>query len=219
MGIYVFDYKRLEQLLTENPNWVDFGREIIPAAIKDYNAQAYLFDDYWEDIGTISAFHTANLDMTSLLPQFNFFDTEAPIYTRPRYLPPSKVHNCEIIDSLIGDGCIINRARLTRSVVGLRSRIEPGAYVEDTYVMGADYYQAIEELRLDATANRPLIGIGRDTVIRRAIIDKNVRIGSGVRLVNEAGIQHLDKQEEGYYIRDGIIIVPKNATVRDGTVV
>ena len=219
MGIYVFDYKRLEQLLTENPKWVDFGREIIPAAIKDYNAQAYLFDDYWEDIGTISAFHTANLDMTSLLPQFNFFDTEAPIYTRPRYLPPSKVHNCEIIDSLIGDGCIINRARLTRSVVGLRSRIEPGAYVEDTYVMGADYYQAIEELRLDATANRPLIGIGRDTVIRRAIIDKNVRIGSGVRLVNEAGIQHLDKQEEGYYIRDGIIIVPKNATVRDGTVV
>lgn len=219
MGIYVFDYKRLEQLLTENPNWVDFGREIIPAAIKDYNAHAYLFDDYWEDIGTISAFHAANLDMTSLLPQFNFFDTEAPIYTRPRYLPPSKVHNCEIIDSLIGDGCIINRARLTRSVVGLRSRIEPGAYVEDTYVMGADYYQAIEELRLDATANRPLIGIGRDTVIRRAIIDKNVRIGSGVRLVNEAGIQHLDKQEEGYYIRDGIIIVPKNATVRDGTVV
>jgi glucose-1-phosphate adenylyltransferase len=219
MGIYVFDYKRLEQLLTENPNWVDFGREIIPAAIKDYNVQAYLFDDYWEDIGTISAFHAANLDMTSLLPQFNFFDTEAPIYTRPRYLPPSKVHNCEIIDSLIGDGCIINRARLTRSVVGLRSRIEPGAYVEDTYVMGADYYQAIEELRLDATANRPLIGIGRDTVIRRAIIDKNVRIGSGVRLVNEAGIQHLDKQEEGYYIRDGIIIVPKNATVRDGTVV
>jgi glucose-1-phosphate adenylyltransferase len=219
MGIYVFDYKRLEQLLTENPKWVDFGREIIPAAIKDYNVQAYLFDDYWEDIGTISAFHAANLDMTSLLPQFNFFDTEAPIYTRPRYLPPSKVHNCEIIDSLIGDGCIINRARLTRSVVGLRSRIEPGAYVEDTYVMGADYYQAIEELRLDATANRPLIGIGRDTVIRRAIIDKNVRIGSGVRLVNEAGIQHLDKQEEGYYIRDGIIIVPKNATVRDGTVV
>jgi len=219
MGIYVFDYKRLEQLLTENPNWVDFGREIIPAAIKDYNVQAYLFDDYWEDIGTISAFHAANLDMTSLLPQFNFFDTEAPIYTRPRYLPPSKVHNCEIIDSLIGDGCIINRARLTRSVVGLRSRIEPGAYVEDTYLMGADYYQAIDELRLDAAANRPLIGIGRDTVIRRAIIDKNVRIGSGVRLVNEAGIQHLDKQEEGYYIRDGIIIVPKNATVRDGTVV
>ncbi|MGI9105628.1 MAG: glucose-1-phosphate adenylyltransferase [Pyrinomonadaceae bacterium] len=219
MGIYVFDYKRLTQLLTENPEWVDFGREIIPAAIKDYNVQAYLFDDYWEDIGSISAFHAANLDMTSLLPKFNFFDTEAPIYTRPRYLPSSKVHHCEIIDSLIGDGCIINRARLTRSVVGLRSRIEPGAYIEDTYLMGADYYQAIEELRLDAAANRPLIGIGRDTVIRRAIIDKNARIGAGVRLVNESGIQHLDNTDAGYYIREGIIIVPKNATVTDGTVV
>ncbi|HEX8459246.1 MAG TPA: glucose-1-phosphate adenylyltransferase [Pyrinomonadaceae bacterium] len=219
MGIYVFNYERLRKILADNPEWVDFGREVIPAAIKDYNVQSYLFDDYWEDIGTISAFHSANLDMTSLLPQFNFFDTEAPIYTRPRYLPPSKVHNCEIVDSIIGDGSIINRARLVRSVVGLRARIEPGARIEDTYLMGADYYQSIEELRADAAAGLPLIGIGRDTVIRHAIIDKNARIGANVRLTNEGGIQNFDNEAAGYYIRDGIILVPKNATVVDGTVV
>jgi len=219
MGIYVFNYTRLRELLAQDKTWVDFGREVIPAAIKDYNVQAYLFDDYWEDIGTIAAFHSANLDMTSLLPKFNFFDTEAPIYTRPRYLPPSKVHHCEIVDSIIGDGSIINRARLARSVVGLRARIEPGAHIEDTYLMGADYYQSFEELREDAAAGLPLIGIGRDTVIQRAIIDKNARIGSNVRLTNDGGIKNFDNEEAGYFIRDGIIIVPKNATVKDGTVV
>ena len=219
MGIYVFNYTRLRELLAQDKTWVDFGREVIPAAIKDYNVQAYLFDDYWEDIGTIAAFHSANLDMTSLLPKFNFFDTEAPIYTRPRYLPPSKVHHCEIVDSIIGDGSIINRARLARSVVGLRARIEPGAHIEDTYLMGADYYQSFEELRADAAAGLPLIGIGRDTVIQRAIIDKNARIGSNVRLTNDGGIKNFDNEEAGYFIRDGIIIVPKNATVKDGTVV
>jgi len=219
MGIYVFNFERVRALLEENPDWVDFGREVIPAAIKDYNVQAYLFDDYWEDIGTISAFHAANLDMTSLLPKFNFFDTESPIYTRPRYLPPSKVHNSEIGDSIIGDGCIINRARLARSVIGLRARIEPGAHIEDTYVMGADYYQSIEDLRADAAAGLPLIGIGRDTVIRRAIIDKNARIGAGVRLTNDAQITNFDNEAAGYHIRDGIIIIPKNATVKDGTIV
>ena len=219
MGIYVFNFERVRALLEENPGWVDFGREVIPAAIKDYNVQAYLFDDYWEDIGTISAFHAANLDMTSLLPKFNFFDTESPIYTRPRYLPPSKVHNSQIGDTIIGDGCIINRARLARSVIGLRARIEPGAHIEDTYVMGADYYQSIEDLRADAAAGLPLIGIGRDTVIRRAIIDKNARIGAGVRLTNDAQITNFDNEAAGYHIRDGIIIIPKNATVKDGTIV
>ncbi len=219
MGIYVFNYERIQELLAANPEWLDFGREIIPAAIKDYNVQAYLFDDYWEDIGTISAFHAANLDMTSLLPKFNFFDTEAPIYTRPRYLPPSKVHHCQISDSIIGDGSIIHRARLARSIIGLRSRIEPGAQIDDTYMMGADYYQSLEELRADAAAGLPLIGVGRDTVIRRAIIDKNARIGANARLVNESGEKNLDNEAEGYYIRDGIIIVPKNATVKDGTVI
>ena len=219
MGIYVFNYGWLEELLARDPNWVDFGREVIPAAIRCCNVQAYMFDDYWEDIGTISAFHAANLDLTALVPRFNFFDTEAPIYTRARYLPPSKVHYSEINDSIISEGCIIDRARINRSVVGLRSRIEPGAQIDQTVVMGADYYQSIEEMRADAEAGTPHVGVGQGTIIRRAIIDKNTRVGAGVRLVNERGVQNEDNPDAGYYIRDGIIIVPKNATVRDGTAV
>ncbi len=219
MGIYVFDYRRLEELLAQDKTWTDFGREVIPAAIKSCNVQSYLFDDYWEDIGTIAAFHAANLDMCALVPRFNIFDAEAPIYTRARYLPPSKVHHSEVNDTIISDGCIINRARLQRSVIGLRSRIEPGAYLEDTVLMGADFYQLIEEMNEDMAAGTPRVGIGHDTVIRRAIIDKNARIGAGVRLLNEAGIACADNPDAGYYIRDHIILVPKNATVRDGTVV
>src|SRR5919199_1927851 len=176
MGIYVFKYDRVEEILKKNPAWVDFGREVIPAAIQDYNVQAYLFDDYWEDIGTISAFHAANLDLTTAVPRFNLFDTEAPIYSRPRYLPPSKIHSSEIADSIVSEGCIIRRARIQRSIVGLRSRIEPGAHLEETYLMGADYYQSIEEMRADAAAGRPRIGVGENTIIRRAIVDKNARI-------------------------------------------
>ncbi|MDQ3586543.1 MAG: glucose-1-phosphate adenylyltransferase [Acidobacteriota bacterium] len=219
MGIYVFNYQKLEELLAQNPKWVDFGRELIPAAIETYKVQSFFFDDYWEDIGTISAFHAANIDMTAILPKFNLFDTEAPIYTRARYLPPSKVHNSDIVDSIISEGCIINRAKVVRSVIGLRSRIEPGAYLEDTILMGADYYQTLEEIRGDRSDGRPLVGIGEGTVVRRAIIDKNACIGAGVRLVNEGGIENLDNEEAGYFIRERIIIVPKNAMVKDGTIV
>ena len=219
MGIYVFKYSRLEELLAQNVAWMDFGREVIPAAIESGNVQSYLFDGYWEDIGTISAFYTANLDMTALLPKFNFFDTEAPIYTRARYLPPSKMHNCEVRDSIISEGCIINRAQIVRSVVGLRSRVEQNVTIEDTYMMGSDYYQTIEEISADAAQGVPRIGVGEGSVIRRAIIDKNARIGAGVRLVNEAGVEESDAPDGSYFIRDRIIIVPKNATIADGTVV
>jgi glucose-1-phosphate adenylyltransferase len=219
MGIYVFNYRRLEELLAQNKTWLDFGREVIPAAIKNYHVQAYLFDDYWADIGTISAFHTANLDLTAPVPRFNLFDAVAPIYSRARYLPPSKIHHSEIIDSIISEGCIINRTRLQRSVVGLRARIESGTFIEDTCLMGADFYQTVEEMRADALANVPRIGVGAGTVIRRAIIDKNARIGANCRLVNESNVENADNEEAGYYIRDRIVIVPKNATVKDGTVV
>ena len=218
MGIYVFNYSRLEEMLAQNKTWVDFGREVIPAAIGRFNVQAYLFDGYWEDIGTISAFHAANLDMCSPLPQFNFFDAEAPIYTRTRYLPPSKVHNCEIHHSLISEGCIINQAKIKRSIIGLRCRIEQGAQIEDTYIMGSDYYQSVEEMRQDIQQGVPRIGIGEGAVIRNAIIDKNTRIGARVRLVNEAGVEHADAPDGSYQIRDRIILVPKNAIVKDGTV-
>ncbi|MGH9940970.1 MAG: glucose-1-phosphate adenylyltransferase [Pyrinomonadaceae bacterium] len=219
MGIYVFNYERLGELLAAHPEAVDFGREFIPAAIENYNVQAYLFDDYWEDIGTISAFHWANIDMTAVLPKFNLFDTEAPIYTRARYLPPSKVHQSDLTDVIVSEGCIITRARIQRSIIGLRSRVEPGAFMEEAVLMGSDYYQSIEEMREDRETGRPRIGIGEGAVVRRAIIDKNARIGAGVRLVNERGVENLDNEAEGYYIRDRIILVPKNATVKDGTVV
>jgi len=219
MGIYVFKYDRLEQLLFADPNAVDFGREIIPSAIKTGNVQAYLFDGYWEDIGTISAFYRANLDLTSKIPKFNLFDAEAPVFTRARYLPPSKIEESQILDSILSDGCIVNGATITNSVIGLRSRIAKGVRIDASFVMGADAYQSLEEMRADIVAGKPRVGIGEGTIINRAIIDKNARIGSGVRLLNEARVVDADAADGSYYMRDGIIIVPKNAVIKDGTIV
>ncbi len=219
MGIYVFKYDRLQQLLADDPSSVDFGREIIPNAIKTGNVQAYLFDGYWEDIGTISAFYRANLDLTSKIPKFNLFDAEAPVFTRARYLPPSKIEDSQIQDSILSDGCIVTGAAVTNSVIGLRSRIFKGVRIDSSFLMGADYYQTFEEMRDDLLADKPRVGIGEGTTINRAIIDKNARIGSNVRLLNEARLVDADAPDGSYYIRDGIIIVPKNAVIRDGTIV
>jgi glucose-1-phosphate adenylyltransferase len=219
MGIYVFKYDLLERLLAEDKTGNDFGRNIIPAAIDCCNVQAFLFDGYWEDIGTISAFYEANIDLTSPMPKFNLFNADSPVYTRSRYLPPSKVQNCVVRNSIISEGCIINSASVTRSIVGLRSRIEAGASIEASILMGADYYQTIEDMRSEISAGIPRIGIGENTIIRRAIIDKNTRIGAGVHLVNESGIEHADGDGGNYHIRDRIIIVPKNAIIPDGTVI
>jgi glucose-1-phosphate adenylyltransferase len=219
MGIYVFKYDVLERILAQDTSWVDFGREVIPSMIPQGNVQGFLFDGYWEDIGTINAFYEANMDMTAPIPKFNFFDASAPIFTRARYLPPSKVHDSEISNSFVSEGSIINGAKIFKSVVGLRSRIDPETIIEATIMMGADYYQTIEEMRQDIAAGRPRLGVGRGSVIRRAIIDKNARIGEGVRLVNESGVENADAPDGSYYIRERIIIVPKNATIKDGTVV
>ncbi len=219
MGIYVFKYDVIEQVLAEDTSRMDFGKEIIPASIQRHNVQGYLFNGYWEDIGTIGAFYKANLDMTSAIPPFNLFDAEAPLLTRSRYLPPSKIDNCEIRDSIISDGCIVNGAKINRSIIGLRARIGEGAHLDAAYVMGADYYQTIEDMLGDREARRPRIGVGENTIIRRAIIDKNARIGSNVKLLNEAGVENFDAPDGSYYIRDRIIIVPKNGLIADGTVV
>jgi glucose-1-phosphate adenylyltransferase len=198
---------------------VDFGREIIPSAIKSGNVQAHVFDGYWEDIGTISAFYRANLDLTSKIPKFNLFDAEAPVFTRARYLPPSKIEDSQIRDSILSDGCIITGASITTSIVGLRSRISQKVVIDSSFLMGADYYQTIEEMRADLDSGLPRVGIGEGTMISGAIIDKNARIGSGVKLLNEARVREADGANGSYYIRDGIIIVPKNAVVPSGTVV
>ncbi|CAN5824569.1 MAG: glucose-1-phosphate adenylyltransferase [Pyrinomonadaceae bacterium] len=219
MGIYVFKYDRLEQLLAQDPAWVDFGRDVIPGAIKSGKVQAFVFKGYWGDIGTISAFYRANLDLTSKIPKFNLFDAQAPVYTRARYLPPSKVEQSEIQDSIISEGCIIDGARITNSVVGLRSRISKAVHLDASFMMGADYYQTIEEMHTDMGTGLPRVGVGEGTIIKKAIIDKNARIGSNARLLNDGGVHNADGEGGSYYIRDGIIIVPKNAVVKDGTVI
>ncbi len=219
MGIYVFNYNRMVELLKTDNAWVDFGREIIPAAIEKYNVQAHLFNDYWEDIGTIRAFYEANLDLASPLPKFNFFDAAAPIYTRSRYLPPSKMHDCDIDNSMISEGCILNGVKVRNSIIGLRSRIDKGVDIQDSIVMGSDFFESFAEIRGNIGNDKPHIGIGENTVIRRAILDKNVRIGKNVKLLNQDGAVDREADDRSFYIRDGIIIIPKNAVIADGTVI
>lgn len=219
MGIYVFNYARLVELLKQDTTQVDFGGEIIPDAIGKLNVQAHLFTDYWEDIGTIRAFYNANLDLASPLPKFNFFDTESPIYTRSRYLPPSKVHQCDIDNSMVSEGCILNGVYARRSIIGLRSRIDYGVKLENAIVMGSDTFESFEELKENVTQDIPHIGIGANTTIKNAIIDKNVRIGSNVQLINRHNIETQDGEDDCYYIREGIIIVPKGAIIKDNTVI
>jgi glucose-1-phosphate adenylyltransferase len=219
MGIYVFNYERLVTLLEEDQTWVDFGKEIIPDAIKKYNVQAHLFKDYWEDIGTIRSFYEANLDLASPLPKFNFFNTEAPIYTRTRYLPPSKVHNCNIDNSMVSEGCILSGITARRSIIGLRSRIGAGSQIENSIIMGSDYFETVEEMKMNVSRAIPHIGIGENSIIKKAIIDKNVRIGKNVQLVNSRGIDKEDGPDGCYFIREGIILIPKNAVIADNTVI
>lgn len=219
MGIYVFNYNKMVELLEADHAGVDFGREVIPAAIEQYYVQAFLFKDYWEDIGTIRAFYEANLDLASPLPKFNFFDASAPIYTRSRYLPPSKMHGCDIDNSMVSEGCILNGVKVRNSIVGLRSRIDKGVDIQDSIVMGSDYFESISEIASNMSNNKPHIGIGENTVIRRSIIDKNVRIGKNVQLLNRDEAENHDADDRSFYIRDGIIIIPKNGVIPDGTVI
>ncbi len=217
MGIYVFDYPKLIDLLKADETAVDFGGEIIPSAIEKYNVQAHLFDGYWEDIGTIRAFYEANLDLASPLPHFNFFDAASPIYTRSRYLPPSKLHGCDIDNSMVCEGCILNGVRVRKSIIGLRSRIDNGTVIEESIVMGSDFFESIREIKGNLDSGTPHLGIGSNCTIRRAILDKNVRIGNNVTLVNKDKIEKFDAADGSFYIREGLIIVPKGATIADGT--
>ena len=198
------------------PGWT-LAVRVIPAAIHKCNVQAHLFDDYWEDIGTIRSFYDANLDLASPLPKFNFFNTEAPIYTRSRHLPPSKLHNCDIDNSMVSEGCILNGMYARNSIIGLRSRIDAGARIENSIIMGSDFFESLDEIRANQAEARPHIGIGPNTVINRAIVDKNVRIGPDVQLVNRARLDTYDSDDGSFYIRDGLVIVPKDAVLPDGT--
>lgn len=220
MGIYIFKRDVLINLLKESPQKTDFGKEIIPDSAKDYNIQAYLFDDYWEDIGTIEAFYHANLALTRQpQPAFSFYDEEAPIYTRARYLPPSKLLDCQIRQSMIGEGCILKNCRIENSVLGVRSRIEAGCVIDDTLIMGSDYYQGFAERQSDCERREVSLGIGSNSTIRRAIVDKNARIGCDVQIINKDNVQEAERESQGFYIRSGIVVVLKNAIIPDGTII
>lgn len=220
MGIYVFNKKILTQLLEQNLEQTDFGKEIIPAAAKDHIVQAYLFNDYWEDIGTIEAFYQANLALTQQpKPSFSFYDEKAPIYTRSRYLPPSKLLNCQITESMIGEGCILKECRINNSVIGIRARIEADCTIEDSLIMGSDFYEPFAERQSGLQNGEVPLGIGTGTTIRKAIVDKNARIGRNVQIVNKDRVEEAEREAEGFYIRSGIVVILKNASIADGTVI
>jgi glucose-1-phosphate adenylyltransferase len=216
MGIYVFSRQALLQCMAD-ARLVDFGRHVIPGAVPTSRVHAYVHRGYWEDVGTIRSYFHANLALTRPLPPFDFYETGSPVYTHPRFLPATKVESCVIRNALLSEGCIVVGSELERAVIGIRSRIGQGCKIRDTLVLGADTYETLDEIQRAGSDGRPPLGIGPDSVIANAIVDKNARIGRGVRIENADGIT--EKDGDGYYIRDGIVIVPKNGVIQDGVVI
>jgi glucose-1-phosphate adenylyltransferase len=218
MGIYLFNRAMLVQLLTAS-SATDFGKELFPQAIAEHRVQAHLFDDYWEDIGTVGAFHKANIDLATDDPPFDFTFGDQPIYTRPRYLPCARILGATISNSLISDGCVVGRGSvIENSVIGVRAQIAENVTIRNSYIMGSDQYEQARHLADNARANRPNIGVGAGSQIENAIIDKNVRIGRGVKIINEAGV--VDSEEAPHYvIRDGIVVIPKLTILQDRLVI
>jgi len=209
MGIYVFNRQVLIDVLGNNHD--DFGKHIIPASLQEYKVFAYIFQGYWEDIGTVRAFYEANLALTDTVPNYNFFDHLNPIYTYPRFLPASKINGAQVRSAIIADGCIITDANIERAIIGIRSVIESGSSIRNSVLMGADFYQGEHPPMFDA----PPLGIGRRCVIEGAIIDKNARIGDGVVIRAEGKPANVDGAN--YYIRDGVVVIPKGAVIPAGT--
>ncbi len=216
MGVYLFKWEVLNELLSST-TFEDFGREVIPFALNQHNVFAYFFDGYWKDIGTIRSFFEAHLDLIQPLPQFNLYDEDKLIFSHPRFLPGSKITYSEVQNSILSEGSIINRARINESIIGIRSRIGENSIIERAVIMGADFFESVEEFSQNRKKGIPDVGIGKNCEIRNVIIDKNVRIGNGVKLINSRNIK--DEDTEDYVIRDGIIVIPKNAIIPDGTVI
>ena len=216
MGIYLFKRDVLETAVA-NPQLVDFGRHVIPDAVPRQRVQAYVYRGYWEDVGTIRSYFQANLALCDAIPPFDFYDAKRPVYTNPRFLPASKLEGCTIRSALVCEGCILHGAEIDRSIIGIRSRIGAGVKIKNSLLIGADYYETLEEMGATEARGVPPLGIGTESVIENAIIDKNARVGRGVRIVNEARVQTADG--DGYFIREGIVVVPKNGIIRNGTVI
>ena len=221
MGIYVFSRSTLFDLLNKFPSYTDFGKEIIPEALgRGDKLKSYVFNDYWEDIGTIGAFFESNLALTQQpTPPFSFYDEKFPIYTRPRYLPPSKIVDTQITDSIVSEGSILKSCSIHHCVLGVRSRIESDVVLNETLVMGSDFYESYEErIALRNGGGIPL-GVGQGTTVKRAILDKNARIGDNVTIINKDNVEEADRADQGFYIRNGIVVIVKNATIPDGTII
>ncbi|KAK9909310.1 hypothetical protein WJX75_000333 [Coccomyxa subellipsoidea] len=217
MGIYVFKKELMLKLLREQAKFNDFGGEIIPQAAASSRVMAYLFNDYWEDIGTIKSFFEANLGLAQQPPRFEFYDPQTPIYTSPRFLPPAKVVKSKINDAIISHGSYLEECTVSNAIIGLRSRISKGAVIQDAMIIGADYYESEEQRSALVAAGRIPIGIGQNSVISNTIVDKNARIGRDCQIINAAGVDEAVREDEGLYIRSGIVCVLRNAEIPDGT--
>jgi len=215
MGIYVFNRDLVGRLLDNNHT--DFGKHIIPQAIDQYRVFSFVFEGYWEDIGTIRAFFEANIDLTAELPRFNFFDMAAPVFSRLRFLPGSKINGAEIDHAVVSDGCIINRAVIRRSIVGVRSLVGPGTVLDRVVLLGSDFYESLESIQKHEASGVPRVGIGANCRIENTIVDKNARIGDNVVISPAGKPESVDHPL--YYIRDGIVIIPKSGVVPSGTVI
>jgi glucose-1-phosphate adenylyltransferase len=221
MGIYVFKKKMLVKFLDKDyPQDNDFGGEIIPQAAQDgAKVQAYLFNDYWEDIGTIKSFFEANLNLAKDPPNFEFYNAEAPIYTSPRFLPPAKIERCHVKDAIISHGASLSDCSVEDAIVGLRSRVEKGCKIKKTMIIGADYYESEEKRKAIIASGGVPVGIGENTIIENAIIDKNARVGKNCIITNKDNIEDLQDEERGIFIRSGIVTILRNSTIPDGTVI
>ncbi len=216
MGIYIFNAATMEKLLDNDK--MDFGKEIIPGSIDSIKVQSYIFDGFWEDIGTIKAFYETNLNIASITPEFNFYDESMPIYTHRRYLPATKMNFCTVSQSLASEGSIITNASIVNSIIGVRTLIESGANLDGVYCMGSSFYENEEQKEENLKNHIPNIGIGRGTIIRKAIIDQNARIGDGCRIGIDS-MDRIDGEYDNYWIVDGIIVIPKNGIIKSGTVI
>jgi glucose-1-phosphate adenylyltransferase len=214
MGIYVFSRDVLLDVLASD-GATDFGREIIPAALGRYRVNSYLFRGYWADVGTVASFYQANIMLTRAGGPFQFYDPRRPIYTHARFLPGARLSDCTARDAIIAEGCYLERSTIEESIVGIRTNVQSGATIRRSVLLGADYYESDADFQSRRRA--PRLGVGRDVELDRVIVDKNARIGDGSRLVNEAGVDHLDGH--GYFIRNGVVIVPKDGVIAPGTIV
>ncbi|WP_269684680.1 glucose-1-phosphate adenylyltransferase [Flavobacterium lacustre] len=210
MGIYIFNRKLLIELM-KNPDTKDFGKEIIPQAVGHRKILSYQYEGYWTDIGNIDSFFEANIGLTNDIPEFNLFDNDNKIFTRPRLLPPSKFQKTTIEKSLISEGCIIHAKEIHQSVIGIRSRIGEGTVIKNCYVMGNDFYQSIDDMKEDVYNDKQLVGIGERCFINNAIVDKNCRIGNDVHIEGGKHLENLN--HELYAIKDGIVVIKKGAII------